>query len=213
MRTQRDVQAALANTGHAGASAATAPANASAPTVGDLLRVTGRITSYCDQVQLNCTSYGAHGRPALGGATLTRSPGVQRCALTHTLSSCTGLTLRGCARWRDRHRAASTRSTVSTMATVCESNSMFTTSPTALCPNVVARSVSGMSHTQNVSGVTSPTVKLHPSTAMKPCAGKHVSSSAKRRGGCVEAQAPSVAHLWKDVFHERLRHLEHNLAI
>jgi hypothetical protein len=28
--------------------------------VGDLLRVTGRITSYCDQVQLNCTSYGAH---------------------------------------------------------------------------------------------------------------------------------------------------------
>ena len=28
--------------------------------MGDLLRVTGRITSYCSQVQLNCTSYGAH---------------------------------------------------------------------------------------------------------------------------------------------------------
>ena len=72
------------------------------------------------------------------------------------------------------------------MATVCESSSILTTSPTALSPNVVARSVSGMSHTQNVSGVTSPTVKLHPSTAMKPCAREMVSYGANHGRGATQ---------------------------
>ena len=40
--------------------ASAAPGDASTPTLGDLLRVKGRISSYNGQVQLNCTSFGAH---------------------------------------------------------------------------------------------------------------------------------------------------------
>ena len=52
-------ESVLTKRSHAGALSSTAPDSASAPAVGDLLRVKGRITSYCGQVQLSCTSYGA----------------------------------------------------------------------------------------------------------------------------------------------------------
>ena len=56
---------------HAGVAASAAPDDANPPSVGDLLRVTGRITSYCGQVQLNCTSYGAGARAWPAAAVLS----------------------------------------------------------------------------------------------------------------------------------------------
>ena len=54
------------------------------------------------------------------------------------------------------------------MVCVCDSISMFTVLPTFFVANTVARMVSGMSHTLNRPGDTSPTVSEHPSTATNP---------------------------------------------
>ena len=57
---------------------------------------------------------------------------------------------------------------VSTMVCVCASISMFTVDPTVFPAKTVCLMVSGISHTLNLPGEVSPTVKLHPSTATKP---------------------------------------------
>eukprot|EP00959_Pyramimonas_sp_CCMP1952_P474738 9503830-Pyramimonas_sp.AAC.2 len=63
------------------------------------------------------------------------------------------------------------------MACVCLSTSMLTLSPSPFEPSTVTRRVSGMRYTLKVFPTTSPIVRLHPSTAMKPYPGTSESNA------------------------------------